>query len=90
MKEIALADAKNNLSALIAEIEATGEEVIVTRHGKPAARLVRATARATDEDRAALGRYLLQRMETLANDHPASAEPLSWDDLKALMDEGRE
>ena len=39
MKEIPLYDAKNGLSALVAEVEPTGESVIITRHGKPAAYL---------------------------------------------------
>ncbi len=38
-KTVKLQDAKANLSQLIREVEA-GETVIVTRHGKPAARLV--------------------------------------------------
>ncbi|GMA14820.1 type II toxin-antitoxin system prevent-host-death family antitoxin [Deinococcus metallilatus] len=38
-KTVKLQDAKAKLSQLIREVEA-GETVIVTRHGKPAARLV--------------------------------------------------
>jgi prevent-host-death family protein len=34
-------DAKTNLSALLDKVEA-GEEVVITRHGKPVARLVSA------------------------------------------------
>jgi prevent-host-death family protein len=90
MREVPLVDAKNNLSALIAEIEATGEDIVVTRHGKPAVRLVRAEDRPTAEDRAVLGRYLLSRLDDVAADHPASGSPLGWDEVKALMDEGRE
>lgn len=90
MREIALADAKNNLSALIAEIEATGEEVVVTRHGKPAVRLVRVQGDVYQEDRRALGRYLIERLDSLAKDHPASKETMDWETLKRLMEEGRE
>jgi prevent-host-death family protein len=39
MKEIGAFEAKNTLSALLDLVEA-GEEVIITRHGKPVARLV--------------------------------------------------
>lgn len=39
MKSTTIADAKTHLSALIAEIEA-GEEVVITRRGKPVARLI--------------------------------------------------
>ena len=90
MKEIALADAKNNLSALIAEIEATGEEVIVTRHGKPAIRLAPIRGSVSQDDRRALGRYLIERMDSLARDHPAATETMDWAALKRLMEEGRE
>lgn len=90
MREVPLVDAKNNLSALIAEIEATGEEIVVTRHGKPAVRLVRIEAGPTAEERAVLGRYLLSRLDGVAADHPASGTPLDWDEVRALMDEGRE
>ena len=39
MTNIAIAEAKNHLSELISRVEA-GEEIAVTRHGKPVARLV--------------------------------------------------
>lgn len=39
MKTTGIADAKSHLSALLADIEA-GEEVAITRRGKPVARLV--------------------------------------------------
>jgi prevent-host-death family protein len=39
MKSVSLADAKARLSALVEEAHA-GEEVCITRHGKPMARLV--------------------------------------------------
>ena len=39
MKEIGAFEAKNTLSALLDLVEA-GEEVTITRHGKPVARLV--------------------------------------------------
>ncbi len=38
MSAYSVADAKNNLSSLIAKAEA-GEEVVITRHGKPVAEL---------------------------------------------------
>jgi prevent-host-death family protein len=40
MNEIALFDAKNRLSELVARVEG-GEEFVITRRGKPIARLVR-------------------------------------------------
>ena len=43
MTSVPLAEAKNRLSELIARVEA-GEEIAVTRRGKPVARLVAAAA----------------------------------------------
>lgn len=43
MTNVPLAEAKNRLSELIARVEA-GEEIAVTRRGKPVARLVAAYA----------------------------------------------
>ncbi|WP_291299437.1 type II toxin-antitoxin system Phd/YefM family antitoxin [Elioraea sp.] len=40
MKEVGAFEAKNTLSALLDLVE-KGEEVLITRHGKPVARLVR-------------------------------------------------
>ena len=39
MKQVALYEAENSLSVLVEEVEETGEEIVITRHGKPAARL---------------------------------------------------
>ena len=40
MKIVNIHEAKTKLSALLAEIEATGEKVLICRHGKPVADLV--------------------------------------------------
>lgn len=42
MRTIALAEAKDHFSEIVAAAEA-GEEILVTRHGKPAVRIVAAT-----------------------------------------------
>ena len=38
--EVGVFEAKNRLTALIDEVERGGEEVVITRRGKPVARLV--------------------------------------------------
>jgi len=43
MHEVGAFEAKNNLAALLDEVE-RGNEVLITRRGKPVARLVPATA----------------------------------------------
>ena len=40
MKIVNIHEAKTKLSALLAEVEATGETVLIYRHGKPVAELV--------------------------------------------------
>jgi prevent-host-death family protein len=40
MKIVNIHEAKTQLSALLAEIEKTGEKVLICRHGKPVADLV--------------------------------------------------
>ena len=40
MKTVSVHQAKTHLSALLADIEATGESFLVCRHGKPVAELV--------------------------------------------------
>jgi len=40
MKIVNIHEAKTKLSALLAEVEATGETVLICRHGKPVAKLV--------------------------------------------------
>ncbi len=48
MKTISVHDAKTNLSKYLAEIEATGEEMIIARRDKPVARLVPAKKEKVD------------------------------------------
>jgi len=71
-------EAKTHLSTLLDRV-AAGEEVVITRHGKPVARLV--AAERIDRERAAQAVEKLRRVRkgmTLGG--------LSW---KALRDEGR-
>lgn len=90
MKLVALHVAKNQLSALIDEVEA-GEEIVITRHGKPAARLGRISTRVvrSPEERRATFDRLREHLERMRREHPESATPLSWEELKADMDEDR-
>ena len=82
MKEVALYDAKNQLSALIQEVEETGEEILITRHGKPAAKLSPAAV-PTAEERAAAWARLAALQEESARRFP-DAPQMTWEELKAL------
>jgi prevent-host-death family protein len=48
MKTVGIFEAKTHLSSLVDEVE-KGREVVIIRHGKPVARLVRAEQRLTPE-----------------------------------------
>jgi prevent-host-death family protein len=71
-------EAKTNLSALLDKVEA-GEEVQITRHGKPVAKLI-----ATANQPARSAADLLARINRIADKHTLG--PHSW---KELRDFGR-
>jgi prevent-host-death family protein len=71
-------EAKTQLSALLDNVE-QGEEVVITRHGKPVARLVKAETASREQIDAAIAR-MKERREGV------TTGGLGW---KALRDEGR-
>jgi prevent-host-death family protein len=71
-------EAKTNLSMLLDRV-AAGEEVVITKHGKPVARLVGAR----DFDRARVDETI-EKLKRLRKETTLGG--LSW---KALRDEGR-
>ena len=80
MTNIPIAEAKNHLSELIARVEA-GEEVAVTRRGKPVVRLVPANVVDPDAQRARVAEAF--RRLGLLREH------ISLDgDLKSIAREG--
>lgn len=83
MREVGAFQAKNTLGTLLDEVEA-GDEVIITRRGKPVARLINAKASVETGTRAA---EAADRIRTRARS--AASTPMRWDDWKPLRDEGR-
>lgn len=81
MKHISVADAKNRFSELLARVEA-GEEIAVTRHGKPVVRLVAIQAQADAESRRARVVQAFRRLAELR--HGVQLDG----DLKAIAREG--
>ncbi len=79
MHTVGVFEAKNRLTALLEEVEAGGE-VLITRRGKPVARL---TAAETGFDRA----KALRAAEGLRRE--SKGRTLGGLDLKALIAEGR-
>lgn len=87
MREVGILEAKTNLSALVEAVERGGEEIMITRHGKPAARLAPIDV-APNAPRRLSGPELLARSQAL-RDRIALADPelagQSWEEIKAEM-----
>jgi len=82
MREVGAFEAKNKLSELL-DLAEQGEEIIITRHGKEAARLVPPKGTVNrDEARAAM-----QRIRDRAKE--AGHGAFDWEEWKAYRDEGR-
>lgn len=74
-KQVALHEAKNRLSSLIQEVEQTGAEVIITRHGKAVARLSPARRQLGPAERQRLLDELARLQETQTD---AGFPPFDW------------
>ena len=79
MREIGAFEAKNTLGSLLDLVQG-GEEVVITRHGKPVARLVRETVRGDARERA---RRAAEAIDQLSQDIT-----LGGHSIKALIEEG--
>ena len=82
MREIGAFEAKNTLGTLL-DLVQHGEEIVITRHGKPVARLVPNTG---GIDRAQ-ARAAAERIRARAV--KIKPVPLDWKTLKAERDAGR-
>ncbi len=81
MHEIGAFEAKNTLGSLLSRVE-QGEEIIITRHGRPVARLV---PNVEGNDRAQ-ARAAAQRLEERAARNKVD---FNWSELKTERDKGR-
>jgi len=85
--QIGAFEAKNTLGTLLDRVE-RGEEIVITRHGKPVARLVPNPGHADqDRVRGAFNR-LRERARQLARENPGRPA-FDWEEIKKLRDEGR-
>jgi prevent-host-death family protein len=82
MREIGAFEAKNTLGTLLDRVE-RGEEIVITRHGKPVARLVPNAGRIDREQ----AHVAAQRIRALAKGAKLCA--FDWEALKADRDAGR-
>ena len=80
MIEIGAFQAKNTLGSLLDRVEG-GEEIVITRHGRPVARLVPNTGKRD----VAAARAAFERIRERAK----RSGGFDWEELKALRDTGR-
>lgn len=88
MRQVGVLEAKTQLSALLDAVERHGEEVVITRHGRPVAYLTRAPEGGGAARRTG-GRELVARLSAFRQrvmaEHPALAE-LTTDEILALRE----
>jgi len=85
--EIGAFEAKNTLGSLLDRVE-RGEEIVITRHGRPVARLVPNAGQVDQSQVQAAFERLRQRARQLARENPGRPA-FDWEELKKLRDEGR-
>jgi prevent-host-death family protein len=87
VESIGLFEAKTHLSELIARAE-RGEEVIITRHNKPVAKLVPVAAQpALDVEKR---RQAVQALSALRDELSRSHGTMTTDEIVSLVRDGRE
>jgi prevent-host-death family protein len=84
MKHVGMFEAKTNLSALIEEVE-KGGAVVITRHGKPVAKLVRAHPELTEAEMAER-REAIEGLRKIAKKLNIRA---TQEEIKSWIEEGR-
>ncbi len=87
MKEIGAFEAKNRLGTLLDRVE-QGEEIVITRHGKPVARLVPNVGYPHHDQVQAAFDQLRERARGLARENPGQPA-FDWEEMKKLRDEWR-
>jgi prevent-host-death family protein len=84
MKHVGMFQAKTNLSSLVEEVE-KGGEVMITRHGKPVAKLVRAEDQVTP-DELARRRKAMEELREMARKRGLR---ISHEEIKSWIEDGR-
>ena len=85
MRHVALSEAKDHLSQFVAAAEG-GQEIIITRHGKPAARLVAVEAQPDQKARAVAA---LDALAAIRAKMRAEGRTATIDEMIAWKNEGR-
>lgn len=87
LREVGAFEAKNTLGTLLDRVE-RGEEIVITRHGRPVARLVPNTQNIDRDEVQAAFERIRERARQLARDNPGRPA-FDWEELKKMRDEGR-
>jgi len=84
MKTVGTFEAKTHLSQLLAEVEQTGESIMIQRRGKDVAAIVPSDmARESERDR--MGRAI----EELRRIRASQKTPITHEEIRELINEGR-
>lgn len=86
METVGLFEAKTHLSELVARVE-QGEEVIITRHNKPVAKLVPISE--VSPELVARRRAIAAEMQAAGREIEARGGPVTVEEILAWRDEGR-
>lgn len=86
MESVGLFEAKTHLSELIARAE-RGEEVIITRHNKPVAKLVPISE--VSPELVARRRQIAAEMQAIGREMAARGGPITRDEILEWVREGR-
>jgi prevent-host-death family protein len=86
MRHVALSEAKDHLSEFVAAAEA-GQEITITRHGKPAARLVAVDA--PPDARNALKRAAIERLAEIRSELRARGMTATVEEMISWKNEGQ-
>ena len=82
MQQVGAFEAKNTLGSLLDRVEA-GEDILITRHGRPAAKLTKPVVEFNREE----AREAAIRIRQRARD--SQTGPFNWEEWKAYRDEGK-
>jgi prevent-host-death family protein len=86
METIGLFEAKTHLSELVARAE-QGEEVIITRHNKPVAKLVPISE--VSPELVARRRQIFEELQAIGREIEKRGGPLTVEEILEWRDEGR-
>lgn len=82
MRQVGAFEAKNTLGTLLDLVEG-GEEIVITRHGKPVARMIRETLEVDPKPALDALKRIRDRIGT------TGGSSFEWEEWKQFRDEGR-